>query len=822
MENERVSAGASTFGTLLRRYRLAVGLSQEALAERARISVQGIGALERGDRRTPQRETLSLLIAALALSPEDRRTLEAAAVRQSVPRPDRTPVTAGPWPRAPAAILPHSLTSFVGREKEIGDLVTLAREHRLITLTGPGGIGKTRLALEVGAALFDGTIDVRLVELTPAGESALVATAIASVLGVQEVPGRPLIETLQAHLQQEPLLLVLDSCEHVVADAALVAERLLRGCPMLRILATSREPLRVAGERIYRLPSLTALPAVVLFTERAQAADHRFALTDETASSIGEICARLDGIPLAIELAAARVTTLSVAALAEKLDRRFALLARGGRTVHPRQQTIEATIDWSYELLAEPERRIFERLSVFAGGCTLDTAAPVCADEGAEGPDVLELLSSLIDKSLIIADMNAPEPRYRILESFRHYGREKLALRSELEEICGRHALAYLERAEYLERAFQEEPDRNWHASARLELDNWRAVLEWSLGARNDVRLGQRLAAALKPAWQRFAIAEGRRWVRLGLELAGEDTPLEVVAELERADAAISEDLGDFGGSLAAALRAVGLYRARGDRIGMARSQIGAGSALVRLSRAAEAEPLLREALEVAREFGRDELAANILYLSAVAHALAGDFAEAREASAEALAMYQALGKGLWTAVVTAARAEFEFWGGDAEAAAQGANQALLACRCQDDTDTVECGTHANMAAYLVSLARFDEARTHARKALEMAQRLRLQLQGTWALQHLAAIGILAPAANADSTTELSRAARLIGFVERRYAALGAAPEPTDRQEYDRVLAALREALPAHEVEFSLGRGAAMTEDDAIEEALRI
>ena len=265
MENEKASAGPSAFGSLLRRYRLAAGLSQEALAERARISVQGIGALERGDRRTPQRETLTLLTAALALTADERRGFEAAAVRQGAARSTRAAVSAGPWPSAPCWSLPLSLTSTVGRESEVGEIAQLVREHRLVTLTGAGGIGKTRTALDVGALFSDdGGGGVLLVELASL-DATLVAETIAVALGIQEVPNRPLLETLLAYLRSTKLLLVLDNCEHVVAESALVVDRLLRTCPMLRILATSREPLGITGEALWRVVPL-ALPSATLLS----------------------------------------------------------------------------------------------------------------------------------------------------------------------------------------------------------------------------------------------------------------------------------------------------------------------------------------------------------------------------------------------------------------------------------------------------------------------------------------------------------------------------------------------------------------------------
>ena len=305
--------------------------------------------------------------------------------------------------------LPLALTSFVGRETELGEIARLVHDHRLVTLTGAGGIGKTQTALQVGAALSEtaGTA-VCFVALAPVGDPALVVAAIASTLSVQEVPDHPLLETLMAYLKNKTLLLILDNCEHVITEAAIVAGALLAGCPRCAILATSREPLRTAGEHTYRLPSLSvpaperaqrlsaaealSYGAIVLFSDRARAVDHRFMLNDENASAIAGICRHLDGIPLAIELAAARVNMLPVHVIAKRFDHRFVILTGGDRTALPRQQTMRAAIDWSYDLLAAREQRMFEQLSVFAGGCTVATANAVCAGEDVAEADVIDLL----------------------------------------------------------------------------------------------------------------------------------------------------------------------------------------------------------------------------------------------------------------------------------------------------------------------------------------------------------------------------------------------------------------------------------------------
>lgn len=395
------------------------------------MSVAGVSALERGYRRTPQFETLTLLAAALALAEDDRRAFEAAAARgRSSRQRGQASITVGPWAGTGHAGLPLALTGFVGRESELAEIALLIRDHRLVTLTGSGGVGKTQTSLQVVATMA-GTPEstVCFVGFGEITAPSLVAPAIASSLGVQELPSVPLIETIVATLRNRSLLLLLDGCEHVIEEAAAAAQAVLAGCPRVRILATSREPLAAAGERTYRLPSLSSQASVALFADRAQAVDAHFALDDANVRTVTEICLRLDGIPLAIELAAAHVNVLSVSTLAERLDDRFRILIGGERTALPRQQTMRATIDWSYDLLSGPERRVFERLSAFEGGCTLEAAVAVCTGDEVAASDVPDLLWSLVNKSLVAADLERSEPRYGMLESFRQYARERLAAR---------------------------------------------------------------------------------------------------------------------------------------------------------------------------------------------------------------------------------------------------------------------------------------------------------------------------------------------------------------------------------------------------------
>src|SRR5918998_3407526 len=346
--------------------------------------------------------------------------------------------------------LPLELSSFVGREKGLAEVERLLEHNRLLTLTGSGGCGKTRLALAVASELVEEFEDgVWLVELAPLVDPSLVPRAVASTLGVREQPGRSPTETLSDYLGSKKVLLVLDNCEHLIEACAELAEALLHSCPELRALATSREALGIAGEVAWpvpslslpdlrRLPDIESLPqyeSARLFLERTAAVNPTFTLTEQNAGAVAQVCYRLDGIPLAIELAAARAKVLSVEQISERLDDSFRLLAAGSRTAMPRHRTLHATMDWSHELLSREERVLFRRLSMFAGGFTLEAAESVCAGEELERDEVLELLSYLVDKSLVIMREVGGETRFRLLETVRQYGREKLGEAGDEAEV---------------------------------------------------------------------------------------------------------------------------------------------------------------------------------------------------------------------------------------------------------------------------------------------------------------------------------------------------------------------------------------------------
>ena len=428
--------------------------------------------------------------------------------------------------------LPLARTSFVGREREIVEVKRLLAMTRLLTLVGAGGLGKTRLALEVARDLVGAYLDgAWLVELASLSKGELVPQAMAQALGVREQSNRPLVQTLEDALCAKKILLVVDNCEHLAEAVVRLLDALLSSCPGLRILATSRETLNAAGEVSWVMPSLT-LPelryppftvkelegyeSVRLFVERARQRDPSFALTLQNAPAVTDVCRRLDGIPLAIELTTARMGVLSAEQLAERLEDSLKLLTGGGRTVEPRQQTLRATLDWSHELLKEAERVLFRRLSVFAGGWKLEAAEEVCSGEGIEQDDILDLLSRLVDKSLVVAE--APTSpgaggalRYRMLEPVRQYGRECLEESGETERVHDRHARHYLALAEAARPKLVGPEEVAWLVLLEEEHDNLRAVLNWVIRG-SEVAVGARLALALWRFWDgRVYLSEGRR-----------------------------------------------------------------------------------------------------------------------------------------------------------------------------------------------------------------------------------------------------------------------------------------------------------------------
>jgi predicted ATPase/transcriptional regulator with XRE-family HTH domain len=532
---------STSFGALLKRYRLAAGLSQESLADRARLSARAISSYERGLRQAPYQDSLRQLIHALKLSADDELAFEAAVQRRRGPKVGSTSADTSSVHRSN---LRAPMTSFVGRKREIAEVKrVLEGQARLLTLVGTGGSGKTRLALQVAGDLVAAYPDgIWLVDLAPVADPSLVIHAVAAATGVRDEPGQPLLNTLCAALRSRRLLLVLDNCEHHHEACAQLGETLLRECPKLRILATSRQALGIAAETSRQVPSL-ALPdpedatisvrsseAVQLFVKRAQNAHSSFALSGQNATTVAQLCRQLDGIPLAIELAAARLRVLSVEQIAQRLDNHRQLLTGGSSDALPRHQTLRAMLDWSYALLTDPEQAVFRRLAVFAGSFDLDAVEAIAggAAPGSEGwgwsalhavqhptpdaPSVLDLLTALVGKSMLQVEEVAAEARYRLLETLRQYGNEKLFTSGDADTARRRHRKWYRSLAERAEPELTGPHQHFWLNRVEREYDNIRAVIVGTTADRGELVEGLGLAAKLLRLWIiRGYIGEGRR-----------------------------------------------------------------------------------------------------------------------------------------------------------------------------------------------------------------------------------------------------------------------------------------------------------------------
>jgi len=670
--------------------------------------------------------------------------------------------------------LPVPLTSFVGRESELGEVTRLLGSARLLTLTGAGGIGKTRLALQVAHEVLNAYADgVWLVELGALADPALVPQAIAAVFGVPEQPGRPVADALADALAHREALLVLDNCEHMVAAAAEIADALLRSCPSLRFLATSREPLSTAGEVTWLVPSLGLLDedappslatlqsceATRLFVERARAALPSFSVTDKEAAAITGICRRLDGIPLAIELAAARVRALTPANIAARLDDRFHLLTGGARTAPLRQQTLRATLEWSSNLLSEPERRVFDRLSIFAGGCTLEAAEAVCAGDGVATNDVLDLIARLVDRSLLLAE-RSPEGagRYRLLETLRQWAQDRLAATGYADRLRDRHAAYFLAVAEGAAPHLVGIDDQRFQAALEQltrEHDNLRAALRW-LVTCNEVDRAQRLGGALRYFWffQGY-LSEGRAWLAELLSLQASATPTSGRARVLSGASMLTLLVGDYDTSWTMGREAVTLWEELDNPLEHALALVPLGSVTGIRGDRTQARVLHQRGVELSRAAGsRVTEALHLHGLSELAFA-DGDYAQARARANEALAVPRELG---WThprnspqilgmlgdvsveaGDLTAARAHFEEslakaretgwgWGialalvrvahvaieqGDEDRAGGLLTEGLLSHRAH--------GNRAGILSCLEACAHLEATRGHAEQALRLA-----------------------------------------------------------------------------------------------------
>jgi predicted ATPase/DNA-binding SARP family transcriptional activator len=741
-----------------------------------------------------------------------------------------TPALAPNRPATPRHNLPIALTSFIGREREIAEVQQLLTTTHLLTLAGPGGCGKTRLALAVAADVLHAYPDgVWLVELAALADPTLVPQAVAATLGLREAPGQPLTETLAAALKPKQLLLVLDNCEHLVIACARLAETLLRACPQLRILATSREALHIPGEVTWLVPSLSLpkqrhLPslaellhyeAIRLFVERALAILPTFRVTEQNAPAIAQICTRLDGVPLAIELAAARMPVLSAEQLAGRLDDCFRLLTGGSRTALTRQQTLKATLDWSYDLLTDWEQALLRRLAIFAGGFTLEAAEAICVGAGLEAGDVLDLLSRLVAKSLVVAEQQDALARYRLLETVRQYSAAKLRDTDEETSVRVRHLDWYLALARHAAPHLMGPHQEQWLSSLQQERDNLRAALEWCLkdsetrDTRHETRddllpvsssrvsqspvslsrheLGLRLARALIWFWYLDSgLSEGRAWFERALARTDETERTWARAMALYGAGVIVLHQGDLTSARSRLEASSAIWRELGEPHDLAMALFILSVVAVNQGDDRAALACLEESRELFRAVGDQEYyALSLMHLGDVA-LQRGEWAAARAYYEDALSIHRQLGGRWGMAQLLNNLGEVARCEGDYMRAARFYEESLASFR--------ELGSSGDIARSIhnrgyVAHAQGDEDQASAC----FTESLRLFQERGNTRGIIECIAGLAGVVAAQGQVE--RAARLLGATAAQFEAIGAAMWPADQIDYQRNVAAMRAVL---------------------------
>ncbi len=721
--------------------------------------------------------------------------------------------------------LPVPATSFIGREKEMAGIKELLRKNRLLTLSGSGGAGKTRLALQVAAEVLEEHPDgVWLVELAPLSDPALVAKATAAAIGLRETPGEGIAQTLVSAIGDKRALLVLDNCEHVIDAAAQLAGLLLRSCPALRLIASSREALGIGGEVSFKVPSLplpdaqgpqtpdaiAASSAVRLFLERAAAVKPDFGLTAHNAIAVASVCRRLDGLPLAIELAAARVRTLPMEQIEARLDSRFRLLTGGSRTALPRQQTLRALIDWSYDLLQEPEKELFCRLSIFSGGWTLASAEKVCQSEGLDSWEVLDLLTSLVDKSLALYEEAEATSRYRFLETVRQYAHDRLLERGNAAEWRDRHLEHFLALAEAAAPQMTGADQQTWLARLEAEHGNLRAALEWSEDDPARSALGLRLSGALQTFWMTHGhFFEGReRMARALARDSGGDLPARARALNGAANLAFAQ--ADYVAARALHEESLAIRRTLGDQTGIATSLNNLCAVSFCQGDMTSARALLEESLRIRRRLGeRRDIASSLNNLALIAQKQ-NDLASAQTHLAESLALRREVGDRSGVAASLHNLGVMAMLQGDHESARALWEEALSIRNELGDRSGSATTLHTLGA---LALAQGNRALARARflESLRIAQVLGNQLGIASALEGLAPV--------AAQTSAPIQAVRLWAAAARIRADIGAPAPPEEQETRNRDIEDSRRTVGEEAFAAAWAHGQALTMDEAADAA---
>jgi predicted ATPase/DNA-binding XRE family transcriptional regulator len=810
---DSAAVALESFAGRLRHLRAAAGMSQEDLAGRSGLSAAGIGALERGTRRAPQRETLTLLADALGLSERERYDFELAAER------GRARIR-GAGSRAPekAHNLPLQLTSFVGRAQEIEQIALLIEGNRLVTVVGPGGVGKTRAALEVALQLVArGREDVRFVDLAPLQDGSFVVGRIASALDVRLPAADGSAEALAKALAARRMLLILDNCEHLSAEATDTVRTLLQGCPHIRILTTTRARMRIIGEVVHRLPPLTvpddypasiaearSYGAIELFVQRGLAADSDITFTDEQTPVLIDVCRRLEGIPLAIELAAAQLPELNLERLSLRLEDAVPS-ARGLGARSHRQQTMRDTIAWSYNLLTEQERLLLRRLGIFSGGCTLVAAEMVCPQGDLGEADVAGRLASLVDKSLVNAVIDGENMRYVLLDSTRAFARERLAEAGEQSAASRRHAQWLAAYGETALREFSSTPNLVWLDAFWPEIDNVRSALEWTLHSEADdhVLLAGHIAGSFRGLWIIPGLfQECRRWVELVLARLDETRQPVVVANL------LTGLMQTLAGAerLAVHARLIVALRHLEDRPRLAAAL---SSIAVRYCRSG----LLENAQDAINE-ARRNLAEPSVDLTIACGELAlarGQFVEARAHIEDAMALTSRLGDQFVLNNLWSSRAEVEFVAGNVPLAAEYSDIAAEHASAIPRGSALLARALCINAGIRLNMPGVDAAEAAAIRAFRATSSLGDDGIRLLSLQNVAAVAIRRGRPRAG--------ARLLGSIEAWRVASGQRRSPFEEATYRLLLSSLDAQLGAG-TQTHIAEGGSITLEVAIDEAL--